>query len=72
VQDIEPKGFDLIVMDGYLTRKTVSNVKAILETTARRANMVNANYDIAAQYYSYAVLRRWLNIMLTNFFGADL
>jgi glycosyltransferase involved in cell wall biosynthesis len=71
VQDIEPKGFDLIVMDGYLTRKTVLKVKEVLESSDRRAKMVDTNYDVASQYYSYAVLRRWLNIMLTNFFGAN-
>ncbi|NNL75631.1 MAG: glycosyltransferase family 4 protein, partial [Desulfobacterales bacterium] len=63
VQDIEPKGFDLIVMDGYLTRKTVSKVKEVLESPDRRAKMVNTNYDVASRHYSYAVLRRWLNIM---------
>lgn len=70
VQDIEPKGFDLISMDGYLTHKTVAEVEDILKTADRRAKMVNTNYHIAAQHYSYAVLRRWLNIMITNFFGA--
>ena len=69
VQDIEPKGFDLIVMDGYLTQKTVSKVKEVLESPDRRAKMVNTNYEVASRHYSYAVLRRWLNIMLTNFFG---
>jgi glycosyltransferase involved in cell wall biosynthesis len=69
VQDIEPKGFDLIVMDGYLTRKTVSRVKEVLESPARREKMVNTNYDVATQHYSYTFLRRWLSIMLTNFFG---
>ena len=71
VKDIEPKEFDLIVMDGYLTRKTVLNVKEVLESSERRTEMVNTNYDIAARHYSYAVLRRWLNILLTNFFGAN-
>jgi hypothetical protein len=71
VKDIEPKEFDLIVMDGYLTRKTVLNVKEVLESSERRTKMVNTNYDIAARHYSYAVLRRWLNILLTNFFGAN-
>ena len=71
VQDIEPKGFDLIVMDGYLTPKIVAKVKAILETADQRSKMVNKNYAIAAQHYSYAVLRRWLSIMLTNFFGTQ-
>ena len=69
VQDIEPKEFDLIVMDGYLTRKTVSAVKEILESPGRRTKMVNTNFEVASRHYSYAMLRRWLNIMLTNFFG---
>jgi glycosyltransferase involved in cell wall biosynthesis len=69
VQDIEPKGFDLIVMDGYLTRKTVLKVKEVLDSPDRLARMVNTNYEVASQHYSYSLLRRWLNIMLTNFFG---
>ena len=71
VQDIEPKGFDLIVMDGYLTHKTVLSVKEVLESSDRRIKMVDTNYGIASQHYSYHLLRRWLNIMLTNFFGTD-
>jgi hypothetical protein len=69
VQDIEPKGFDLIVIDGYLTRKKVSEVKEVLESPDRRAKMVNTNYEVASRHYAYALLRRWLNIMLSNFFG---
>lgn len=72
VRDIEPKGFDLIAMDGYLTSGTVQKVKEVLESPERRAKMVDTNYDVASQHYAYAVLRRWLNIMLTNFFGANL
>jgi hypothetical protein len=69
VRDIEPKGFDLTVMDGYLTHKTVQKVREVLESPARREIMVSKNFAIAAQHYSYAVLRRWLNTLLTNFFG---
>ncbi|NIV98345.1 glycosyltransferase, partial [Candidatus Saccharibacteria bacterium] len=50
VQDIEPKEFDLIVMDGYLTRKTVLNVKEVLESPDRRAKMVNINYEVASRH----------------------
>ncbi len=71
VQDIEPKGFDLIAMDGYLTGKTVLKVKEILESSERRAKMVNTNYEVASRHYSYAVLHRCLNILLANFFGVD-
>ncbi len=71
VRDIEPKGFDLIVMDGFLTHRTVAKVKEILQSPRRRAEMVNTNFDIAARHYSYGVLRRWINTLLINFFGTD-
>jgi len=72
VRDIEPKGFDLTVMDGYLTLKTVKKVREVLESPERRENMVNTNYEIAKRHYSFAVLHRYLNMLLTNFFGVDI
>jgi len=69
VRDIEPRGFDLCVMDGFLTRKTVECVQKVLETPARRKAMADGNYAVARRYYSYAVLRRWLKTLLVNFFG---
>ena len=72
VRDIEPKGFDLIVMDGFLSEKMVQAVKEVLESPKRRKKMVDHNYDIGLRYYSYAILRRQLNTLLTNFFGVDI
>ena len=69
VRDIEPKGFDLIVMDGFLTRKTVDKVRKVLQSPEQREEMVNTNFEIAGQHYSFAILRRRLNSLLTNFFG---
>jgi glycosyltransferase involved in cell wall biosynthesis len=71
VRDIEPKGFDLIVMDGFLTGHTVDRVKEIMRSPERRKEMVNTNFNIAGRHYSYGVLRRWLNTLLINFFGTD-
>jgi glycosyltransferase involved in cell wall biosynthesis len=71
VRDIEPKGFDLIVMDGFLTHQTVDKVKEILQSHERREEMINTNFDIAGRHYSYHVLRRWLSTLLINYFGAD-
>ncbi|MFC1858880.1 glycosyltransferase [Thermodesulfobacteriota bacterium] len=71
VRDIEPKGFDLIVMDGFLTSRNVRQVKEVLESPERREKMVRHNYEIALRHYSYAVLRRWLNTIMTNFFGME-
>ena len=71
VRDIEPKEFDLIVMDGFLTRRTVDRVKEILQYPERREEMVNTNFKIAGRHYSYHVLRRWITTLLVNFFGTD-
>lgn len=72
VRDIEPKGFDLIAMDGYLDRRTIIKVREILSSHQRRQEMVDTNYAIARRHYSYGTLRRWLNTILINFFGIDL
>lgn len=72
VRDIEPKGFDLIVMDGFLTKKEVKKVREILENQESRQKMVDHNYEIAKRHYSYEFLRRRLDFLLTNFFGTAL
>ncbi len=66
VQDIEPKGFQLAVIDGFITRDVVDFVKCILEDDEFRQQMVDHNYRIARQYYSNRVLRRSLRTLLTN------
>ena len=71
VRDIEPKGFDLIAMDGFLTDKTVAQVKETLTSPHRRQHMVRHNYEVAHRHYAYAVLRRWLSTLMTNFFGFE-
>jgi glycosyltransferase involved in cell wall biosynthesis len=69
VRDIEPLGFDLAVMDGFLSKKTVKNVSEILESSQRRKTMVNSNYQIALRHFSYSVLRNQLTAILKAFFG---
>ena len=69
VRDIEPQGFDLAVMDGFLSRKTVKRVIDILESSERREKMVNDNYEVATRHYSYSVLRTQLSAILNHFFG---
>jgi glycosyltransferase involved in cell wall biosynthesis len=69
VRDIEPLGFDLAVMDGYLSKKTVQSVVELLESSRRRRRMVNNNYQIAARHYSYSLLRSQLTAILKTFFG---
>ncbi len=71
IRDIEPLGFDLVVMDQYLTRKTLQQAVEVFEVPVRRECMVNKNYDIAIRHYSYSVLWKNLNYLLVKFFGMD-
>ncbi|HBM14887.1 MAG TPA: glycosyl transferase family 1 [Lentisphaeria bacterium] len=65
-RDIEPKGFEVTVMDGYLTKSEVSEVRVILEDEKLRNEIVEHNYKIAAHHYSYAELRRHLETLILN------
>jgi glycosyltransferase involved in cell wall biosynthesis len=69
IKDIEPRGFDLAVMDGFITKKTVQKVKEILESRERRQQMVNNNYEVAWRHYSYSVLRNQLSAAINDFFN---
>ena len=69
VRDIEPLGFELAVMDGYLSNQTVKKVVDLLESTRRRKKAVENNYQIAARHFSYSRLRSQLNAIIKFFFG---
>ena len=68
IKDIEPKGFDLITIDGHLTSQVVYHVREILESPKRKKRMVNHNYKIAKQHYSYKVLQQQLNAIINKIF----
>lgn len=68
-EDIEPKGFSIAVMDGFLSRNTIERVKEILESPTKRERMVDLNYAVASRHYSYVVLRKALNAVIDGLFG---
>ena len=71
VQDIEPKGFRLPVIDGFITRQTVTEVRQIIEDAEYRKAMVDHNYAIAQRYYGYTTLRRSLKTLMSNITGVQ-
>jgi len=68
-RDIEPKGFRVPIIEGYLTPEIVEEVRRIMETPEYCRDMVEHNYAVANRYYSYAVLRRGLRTLITNVRG---
>ena len=71
VTDIEPKGFEVITMDGYLTKDTVAKVQRVIRDPVYRKAMVDNNYELGKAFFGYSVLRRKLRALVTNFTGAD-
>ncbi len=69
IVDIEPKGFDVIAIDGYITQKTIEEVKEVLLNEDRRREMVEKNYQIGKKHFSYQVLKRKLHTIFTSFYG---
>ena len=71
IRDIEPLGFDLVVMDQYITPKTIQHAQTIIDLPEQREKMVARNYEIARRHYSYTVLWKNLHYIITQFFGMD-
>jgi glycosyltransferase involved in cell wall biosynthesis len=71
ITDIEPKGFQVITMNGYLTRSVVARAERVVLDEEYRQAMVDRNYELATRFFSYTVLRRGLRVLVTNFTGLD-
>jgi glycosyltransferase involved in cell wall biosynthesis len=71
VSDIEPRGFRVIAMNGYLTREVIAHVEKVISDNDYRQAMVDHNFELGRAFFSYMVLRRKLRALITNFTGAD-
>lgn len=69
--DIRPKGFAAIEIDDYVTDASVEQARNVLLNPAIGEEMAERNYRLAAQYFSYKMLRRKLRTELANFFGVE-
>jgi glycosyltransferase involved in cell wall biosynthesis len=56
--DIKPKGFSAIELGGYVTDAAVRKTRQILENPELRKKMVDQNYQIAKEFFSYSILRQ--------------
>jgi glycosyltransferase involved in cell wall biosynthesis len=66
VSDIEPKGFDVVTMDGYLSNQVVDQVRRTLADKDHRQAMVDRNFNLGRAFFSYEVLRRKLGALMAN------
>lgn len=62
--DIEPCGFRTIEFDDYLTSDTVDEIERVLNDKSLQQEMVEHNYEVAQEFFSYEVLEDELNLMI--------
>ncbi len=62
--DIGPLGFEFVEIDGRVTGEAVAQVRALLHDAERVQRMVEHNYALALEYFSYAALERILRRLL--------
>ncbi|MDX2499667.1 MAG: glycosyltransferase family 4 protein, partial [Deltaproteobacteria bacterium] len=67
-KDIKPQGFSVIEIDGYVTQATVDQTEEVLSNPDLCRRMVEHNYEIGSQIFSYATLRRRLKNYIEEHF----
>lgn len=67
--DIKPKNFKVIELNGYVTEKSIQQTREIIQNPELCREMVDHNYMLATQYYSYSVLRHKLHNLLLDCAG---
>lgn len=64
VADIAPLGFDLVEIDGAITDEIVEQVICAVMDPVRRREMVEYNYQLAHDHYSYEAVMPQLEVLL--------
>lgn len=67
--DIEPKGFQVISFDEFVTDKTVENVRQLLQNPDQVKKITKENYELGRKYYSYHQLMEQLKPLIHSLVG---
>lgn len=71
-QDIEPKGFQIMELNDYITPDLVKEVNTILDEPDKAREWVERNYELAATYYSFRSLKKKINDLIDEQFGSEI
>jgi glycosyltransferase involved in cell wall biosynthesis len=69
--DIEPKGFRAVEFDNYISEATVRDARKLIEDPALAAEWADINYRLARRHFSFAVLQRRLESLLSECLGEE-
>jgi glycosyltransferase involved in cell wall biosynthesis len=66
VADIGPLGFDFVEVDGQVTDEAVEAVRGLLRDSPHRQKIVEHNYRLAAEHFSYKAVERQLSPLIAG------
>ncbi len=69
--DIKPKGFRVVEFENYISEKTVRDARRLVSDGALAAEWANANYELARRHFSFAVLERRLESLVSECLGEE-
>ncbi len=69
IRDIEAMGFDLTLMDGFISHEVVEKINDILYNDTRWKEAVEHNFSIGEKYFSFEVLEKKLLSLIYGFEG---
>jgi len=64
--DIEPLGFNVIELDGYLTDEVLDEVRRVVADAAYRHAMVEHNFAVGSRYFSYRRVATEMHAILST------
>jgi glycosyltransferase involved in cell wall biosynthesis len=64
--DIQPKGFSVVELNGYVSDEAVQQTRSILQDAERCRRITTHNYRTARIHYSYSILKKKLTTLLTE------
>ncbi|MBU2521308.1 MAG: glycosyltransferase family 4 protein [Proteobacteria bacterium] len=70
IADIEPKGFEVISFDNYITNNTITKIKELLNDPERLSQMAEKNYMLGWRYLSFEMLEEKIEQLLINHYGS--
>ncbi|RMF30370.1 MAG: glycosyltransferase [Chloroflexi bacterium] len=67
--DIQPKGFQVVGFEDFISEEVVHRVRMILQNPSLAAEMTRHNYELGRRYYSYSTLESYLAALLRDCLG---
>ncbi len=67
--DIQPKGFQVISFDEFISDDTIAGVRDLLDNPEKVKQIVETNYELGRKYYSYQTLTEPLKLLLHSVVG---